>query len=130
MLVEDAVQFVQPLQLNRQGPPIPRTFSRPTIQGPPTPEVLERRRAQLRVARRVLDASVAEPILNAPRVVAGIGQGIAAGMAQHVGMDGEGKTGAHADALDQAVDGVGRERPAAFGGEDEGRVRALPAQLT
>jgi hypothetical protein len=33
------------------------------------PEVLERGRAQLRVARRVGDRSMAEPILDAPRVV-------------------------------------------------------------
>jgi hypothetical protein len=37
------------------------------------PEVLERRRAQLRVARCVLNRSMAEPILNASRVMAGIG---------------------------------------------------------
>jgi hypothetical protein len=45
------------------------------------PEVFERRRAQLRVARRVLDRSVAEPILDASRVVAGVRQGVAAGVA-------------------------------------------------
>jgi hypothetical protein len=38
---------------------------------PLPPEVLERRRAQLRVARRVLDRSVAEPILSVLRMVAG-----------------------------------------------------------
>jgi hypothetical protein len=36
-------------------------------------EVLERRHAQLRVARRMLDRSMAEPVLDAPRVVAGVG---------------------------------------------------------
>jgi hypothetical protein len=35
---------------------------------PLPPEVLERRRAELRVACRVLDRSMTEPILNAPRV--------------------------------------------------------------
>jgi hypothetical protein len=40
---------------------------------PLPPEVLERRCAQLRVSSRVLDRSMAEPILNAPRIVAGIG---------------------------------------------------------
>jgi hypothetical protein len=48
---------------------------------PSPPEVLERRRAQLRVARRVLDRPVAEPVLNVSRVVAGVGQGVAAGSA-------------------------------------------------
>jgi hypothetical protein len=45
------------------------------------PEVFERRRAQLRVARRVLDRLVAEPVLDASRIVAGVSEGIAAGMA-------------------------------------------------
>jgi hypothetical protein len=34
-----------------------------------SPEVLERRRAQLRVARGVLDRSMTVPILDAPRVL-------------------------------------------------------------
>jgi hypothetical protein len=41
----------------------------------------------------------------------------------------KGEAGAIADALDEPVDGVGRERAAALGGEDEGRVRELPAQF-
>jgi len=45
-----------------------------------SPEVFERYRAQLRVSRRVLDRSMAEPVLNAPRVMVGIGQGVAAGV--------------------------------------------------
>src|SRR5215472_16724114 len=32
---------------------------------------------------------MAEPVLDQPRVVAGIGQGVGAGVAQHVGMDPE-----------------------------------------
>ncbi len=70
-----------------------------------------------------------EPILNALRVVAGIGQGIATGVPEHVSMHWKGEACARADALDQAIDGVGRERAAALSGEDEGRVRRLPAQL-
>jgi hypothetical protein len=80
---------------------------------PLPPKVLERRRAQLRVARRVLDRPVAEPVLNAPRVVVGIGQGVAPGVAQHASVDRKGEAGARADALDVAVDGIGRERAAA-----------------
>ena len=45
---------------------------------------------------------MAEPIPNAPRVVACIGQGVAAGVAQHVRVDRKGESGAGADALDQA----------------------------
>jgi hypothetical protein len=36
------------------------------------------------VARRVLNRSMVEPVLDRPRVVAGIAQGVAAGVAQHV----------------------------------------------
>jgi hypothetical protein len=56
---------------------------------------------------------MAEAILSASRVVADIGQGIPARMAQHVGVDRKGKAGPLADALDEPVDRVGRERPAA-----------------
>jgi hypothetical protein len=42
---------------------------------------------------------MAEPILNAPRVVASIGQGVAAGVAQHVNVHGDSEGGALADAL-------------------------------
>jgi hypothetical protein len=72
---------------------------------------------------------MAETTLDASRVVSGIGQGIAAGMAEHVGVDRKGEFGAAADALDQPVDGVGGERTAALGCEDEARVRGLPPQL-
>ena len=51
------------------------------------PHVLESRRAYLRIARGVLDCSMAEPVLDQPRVMASIGQGVAAGVAQHVSMD-------------------------------------------
>ena len=43
-----------------------------------TPEVLEPIRRQLGVTHGVLDVFVAEPRLQRPRVVAGIGQGVAA----------------------------------------------------
>jgi hypothetical protein len=41
----------------------------------------------------------------------------------------KGETGAGADALDQPIYGIGRERAAALGGKDEGRVRRESAQL-
>jgi hypothetical protein len=41
----------------------------------------------------VLDRPVAEPILNAPRVTAGVGQGVPAGMAEHVSVHGKGEAG-------------------------------------
>jgi hypothetical protein len=36
---------------------------------------------------------VAEPVLDAPRVVAGVDQGVPAGMAQHVDVHGKGEAG-------------------------------------
>jgi hypothetical protein len=47
------------------------------------PEVLEPDRGQLGVSEAVLYRAVAEPILDSPRVVAGVGEGIAAGVTEH-----------------------------------------------
>src|SRR5215468_4536127 len=71
------------------------------------PKIFESFLAQFRVARRVLDGAMAEPILNGPRVVPHIGQGIAASVPQHVHVNLEGKPCALADVLDQAIDGIG-----------------------
>jgi hypothetical protein len=73
---------------------------------------------------------MAEPILDASRVVASIRHGVPAGVPQHVRVHRKGEASARADALDQAIESIGRERAGALGGGDEGRVRALPAQLT
>ena len=64
---------------------------------------------------------MAEPILYSPRVVTSIGQRVATRVSQHEGVDRKGEAGARADALHQAVDGVGRERAAALGCEHESR---------
>lgn len=71
---------------------------------------------------------MAKPILNPPCVVAGVGERETASMPNHVGVDRR-QAGTLADALQMAADGIGRERAAALGGEDEGAVRELPAQL-
>jgi hypothetical protein len=65
---------------------------------------------------------VAHPVLNPSRIVAGIPQGIAAGMGQHVGVRRAGESRALADALDRPVHRVGRERTAALGSLGEGLV--------
>jgi hypothetical protein len=57
-----------------------------------------------------------------------IGQGIAAGVAQHVSMDPERQLGALANGFHEAVDGVRRERTPALSLEDE-RTRRIPLQL-
>jgi hypothetical protein len=46
-----------------------------------------------------------------------------------VNVNRKGEACALANALDQAVDGVGRERSAALGGEHERAILGLPAQL-
>ena len=70
-----------------------------------------------------------KPILDSARIVARVGQRVAAAVAQHVSMYGEGEAGALAYALDQPIDRVGRERPAALGREDEAAIGELPAQF-
>ena len=57
-----------------------------------------------------------------------IGQGIAAGVAQHVSMDPERQLGALANGFHEAVDGVRRERTPALSLEVE-RTRRIPLQL-
>ena len=61
-------------------------------------------RRQLSVADRVLDILVAEPGLQRPRVVAGIGQCIAATVPQHVRMDRERHLGPHPYPSEQRVE--------------------------
>src|SRR5207248_6628342 len=53
------------------------------------PKVLEPMRRQLGVAHRVLDVFVAEPCLQRPGVMAGLGERVAAAVPQHVRVDWE-----------------------------------------
>src|SRR5262249_44578657 len=71
---------------------------------------------------------MAEPVLDQPRVMPGVGYGIAAGVAQHMGVDPKRQLGPLADGLHKAIDGVSRERPAALSLEDKG-TRRVPLQL-
>src|SRR5262249_4144230 len=71
---------------------------------------------------------MAEPGLQRPGVVAGVGQGVAAGMPQHVGEDREGQAGALPEAGEQGAEALGRHRTAALRGEDVGRGLLLPLQ--
>ncbi len=70
-----------------------------------------------------------KPILNGAGVMPGVGQSVAAAMPQHAGVDREIEARARADALDQPIGGVGRERGAALGRKDVARLRELPAKL-
>jgi hypothetical protein len=55
------------------------------------PEILEPLRGQFRVPYRVLNVAVAQPFLDSAGVVPIVGELEAAGVAQHVREDGEGK---------------------------------------
>jgi hypothetical protein len=50
-----------------------------------------------------------EPVLDQPRVVAGVSQGVSAGVAQHVSMDPERQLGALANGFHEAINGVSRK---------------------
>ena len=63
-----------------------------------------------------------------PGVVALIGEGVAAGVAEHVRMCLELEAGAGGGALDHPGKAGGRERGSALADEDEGRRRALPLE--
>src|SRR6516164_5075073 len=71
---------------------------------------------------------MAEPVLDEPRVVASVGQGVAAGVAQHVGMDPERQLGALANGFYEAINGVSRKWTAALGLKDES-TRRVALQL-
>jgi hypothetical protein len=94
------------------------------------PEVLEPVRRQLGVAYGVLNVAVPKVVLQRPRVVTSIGEGKAAGVAQHVGMCLEGKSGLNTGPLHHLREAGRREWRAALADEEEGRCRALPLQLT
>jgi hypothetical protein len=49
-------------------------------------------------------------------------------MAKHVRVNRKTEASAGPNALDQPIDGVGRERPAALGGEHKGRISAAPSR--
>jgi hypothetical protein len=66
---------------------------------------------------------MAEPVLDQPGVVAGIGHGIAAGVAQHVRMDPKRQLGARPNGFHEAINGVSRKWTAALGLKDESTSR-------
>jgi hypothetical protein len=85
--------------------------------------ILEPIRRKLGVAHRVLYILVPQVGLQRPRVVAGIGERIAASVPEHVRVDREGHLGPRADAPEQRVEGLRRHRPTALGHE---HVQGLP----
>jgi hypothetical protein len=77
----------------------------------------------------MLNRAMAQPVLESARIVAGIRQCVTARMPEHVAMDGEVESSPLADALDQSVHCVWRERAAAFRAEHVARVGILPVKL-
>ena len=66
------------------------------------------------VADGVLDVAVSQIVLNEPGIRALIGQGEAAGMAEHMGVSGQGQPGQFPIMADSRPDGFAVERPAPF----------------
>ena len=93
------------------------------------PEVLKPRRRQLGIAHRMLDGAVTEPVLNGTGIVTFVRQRVAATVAQHMSMNGEREASALANALDQAVHGVGCGWPTPLSSKHKAAVRKLPAQF-
>ena len=58
----------------------------------------------------MLDRLVAEIVLDGPRIVAVMGELVAAGVPQHVDVNREAELGPFANVLDLPIDGVRRER--------------------
>jgi hypothetical protein len=91
------------------------------------PKILESVGRHFGVPDGVLNVLVPEVLLQGPRVVAIIGQLEPAGMAKHVGVDRELHLGGLADALDEAVETDGADRPAALGNEYVGVFGVIAA---
>jgi hypothetical protein len=66
----------------------------------------------------VLNVAVSQIVLNEPCIRALIGQGEAAGMAEHMGVSGQGQPGEFPIAADGRPDGFAIERPAPFADEE------------
>src|SRR5713101_5412209 len=109
--------FSRPGRSSKSAMPRPLVF----------PESFEPARRQLGIADGVRDISVAQVLLDRPRVVPLIGQLETAGVAEHVGMNREGEAGSLADARHELPDGRGGERPSALRGKHIGAGRALLA---
>ena len=77
----------------------------------------------LGIANRMLDVLVAEPSLQRPRVVAGVGQSVPTAVPPHVRMDWKGHSRTRPDPPKQRMESLGRHRPMPFGHED---VRRWP----
>jgi hypothetical protein len=106
-----------------------RSPVRPTCAPSVLPEPIEAVGAQLGISHRVHDVAVAQEVLKRPGVDAVIGKLEAAGVAQHVRMNGKGKFGQFPSPADHFEEPGPGHRPAAFGIEDKTTLQVLPPQL-
>src|SRR5258708_33262679 len=86
------------------------------------PKVIEPSWSQLGVAHGRLNASMAQVSLQRAGIGPLVCQRVAAGVAQHVGMNLEGYLGLNASPLDQFGQAGNRERCAELAHEDKGRL--------
>jgi hypothetical protein len=109
------------------GTPTRRAESPPGVRAEPRAihSVMAATSAQFGVTNRVLNVAVTKVRLQSARVMAGIGQGEAARVPQHVGMGLEGEAGCLAGTLDQFGKAGSRKRCGALAREHERRWRAL-----
>ena len=90
------------------------------------PEPIEAVGAQFGIAHRVHDVAVAEEVLQRPSIDAVVGELEAAGMAQHVRMNGERKFGQFACPADHFQEPGPSHRPTAFGIKHVAALQVLP----
>jgi hypothetical protein len=81
------------------------------------PEVFKPLASKLGVPCRVLDVAMSEPFLQRPGVMAVVGKLVAAGMPEHVRVDGEGEPGRLTEQRQQLAEGRRRHGPAPLAGE-------------
>ena len=91
------------------------------------PKILESVGHHFGVPDGVLDVLVPEVVLQGARVVAIIGELEPTGMAKHVRMDREWHLGGLPEALDEAMEADGADRPTAFGNKHVSLSRVIPA---
>jgi hypothetical protein len=110
------------LDPSRGSPFLTRTASVP-------PEISKPVGCHLGVPDRVLDVLVPEVVLQGPRIVTIVGELEAAGMAQHVRMDGKGDLGSLAEPGNEMVEAERAHRPATLGNEDVGLAGVIAPEL-
>src|SRR5262249_53670405 len=93
------------------------------------PEPIKAVGPQLGIAHRVHNVAVAQEVLERSGIDAVIGKLEAAGVAQHVRMNGKGKLCQFSGRADIFKDPAPRPRPPALGLEDEGVLQFTPPQL-